>query len=244
MRAHARDIDRPDARLAHIREFYRLMDALAEVNRGPHLLEHCHGRMNWPTRGVYFFFESDEKRIHSGDGLRIVRIGTHALKIKSRTSLWNRLSQHRGNAADGGGNHRGSIFRLLVGGAILARSGQTHETWGVGSSAPRDIRYVERAFEREVSVVIGAMPFLWLEIDDEASPESDRGLIERNAIALLSNLGKPAIDPPSADWLGLFSDRERVRASGLWNQNHVDETYDPAFLERLEDLIEKMRERT
>ena len=29
-----------------------------------------------------------------------------------------------------------------------------------------------------------------------------RGYIERNAIALLSNYGKPAIDPPSPGWLG------------------------------------------
>ena len=75
------------------------------------------------------------------------------------------------------------------------------------------------------------MPFLWLNIDDEAGPASRRGYIERNAIALLSNYAKPPLDPPSPTWLGRHSDRERVRASGLWNSNHVDEPYDPRFLD-------------
>ena len=64
---------------------------------------------------------------------------------------------------------------------------------------------------------------------------------ERNAIALLSNCGKPALDPPSGDWLGHHSDRERVRASGLWNQNHVEETCDPGFLDVLHRLVLDMR---
>jgi hypothetical protein len=81
------------------------------------------------------------------------------------------------------------------------------------------------------------MPFLWLSIEDDAEPESLRGFIERNSIALLSNANKPSLDPPSPGWLGHHSDRERVRQSGLWNQNHVDESYDPAFLLKLDQLV-------
>src|SRR5690242_15727990 len=97
-------------------------------------LGHCHGRLAWPNRGVYFFFESGEERTHSGSGPRIVRVGTHALTPASRTTLWRRLSQHRGASNTEGGNHRGSIFRLLVGAAIKQRR-QTSEpsSWGVGS---------------------------------------------------------------------------------------------------------------
>ena len=36
---------------------------------------------------------------------------------------------------------------------------------------------------------------------------------------------------------------ERVRASGLWNRNHVIEAYDPVFLDMMERLIDQM-ERT
>jgi hypothetical protein len=65
-----------------------------------------------------------------------------------------------------------------------------------------------------------------------------RGKIERNAIALLSNFNNPPLDPPSLHWLGRHCDRDRVRDSGLWNQNHVDESYDPVFLDNVERLVE------
>jgi hypothetical protein len=81
------------------------------------------------------------------------------------------------------------------------------------------------------------MPLLWLSIPDEGGPASLRGYIERNAIGLLSNVGKPAVDPPSADWLGRFSGRATVVHSGLWNSNHVNESCDSAFLGELERLI-------
>ena len=60
------------------------------------------------------------------------------------------------------------------------------------------MRLSEQAAEREVSRIIGAMPVLWLAVDDPPGSESLRGYIERNSIALLSNLGKPPLDSPSA----------------------------------------------
>ena len=115
-----------------------------------------------------------------------------------------------------------------------------YPTWDQGSSAKREIRDGEQPLEREVSKVIGAMPFVWLAIEDEPGPDSLRGYIERNAIALLSNYNKAPLDPPSQDWLGHHCDRERVRNSGIWNHNHVDEAYDPAFLDTLESLVSEM----
>jgi hypothetical protein len=38
----------------------------------------------------------------------------------------------------------------------------------------------------------------------------------------------------------LYSDRERVRQSGLWNNRHVDETYDPRFLDVFESILHKL----
>ena len=86
------------------------------------------------------------------------------------------------------------------------------------------------------------MPFLWLAIEDKPEPGSLRGYIERNTIALLSNFDKPSLDPPSRNWLGLWCSRKRVRASGLWNSNHVSEDYDPAFLDTLDRLVYQMGE--
>lgn len=228
-------------RLHDLQRFYRIIARLEETIGGTRKLLDCSGRMNWPRRGVYFFQEPGELRSDTGEGLRIVRVGTHALKSGSRTTLWTRLSQHKGQARSRGGNHRGSIFRLLVGAALMRRDGYHCPSWGKCSSAPREVRESEHALERAVSAVISDMPFLWLAIEDEPGPETLRGYIERNAISLLSNHGKPPLDPPAPDWLGQWCDRERVRTSGLWNSNHVDEDYDPAFLDLLEDFAGQMR---
>ena len=169
------------------------------------MLKDCSGKMNWPRRGVYFFLESGQNRCNSGVGPRVVRVGTHALKSGSRSTLWGRLSQHRGTVRSGGGNHRGSIFRLTVGAALIRRDGYVCPTWGSGNSASKDVRESEQPLERVVSATLGNMPLLWLMVDDKPGPDSLRGYIERNSIALLSNWQREPIDLPSPDWLGQYS---------------------------------------
>lgn len=224
-------------RLDDLQRFYSILGRLENKLGGARTLNDVSGRACWPKRGVYFFFEEGEDRLDNGQGKRVVRVGTHALTEGSGTELWTRLSQHRGQVQSGGGNHRGSIFRLIVGTALIKRLGQEWPTWGNKSSAPREIRDQEVFLECAVSKVIRAMPFLWLGIDDEPGPNSLRGYIERNAIALLSNYKRPPIDPPSRGWLGYDCNRERVRQSGLWNNNHVDEVHDLDFLNRLDSLV-------
>jgi hypothetical protein len=229
------------SRLEHLNRFYSILERLQENIGGARKLADCTWYMDWPGRGVYFFFESGEKRSDTGAGPRVIRVGTHALKAGSGTKLWTRLSQHRGQLSTGRGNHRGSVFRLIVGAALIKRHSYSIPNWGVGSSANTDIRAGERILEQEVSQAIGAISFIWLAVQDEAGPESGRGCIERNAIALLSNYNKSSLDPASKNWLGNDCDRERVRNSGLWNQNHVDENYDPAFLDRFDRLVSEVR---
>src|ERR1039458_7172696 len=67
--------------------------------------------------------------------------------------LWTRLSQHKGQQSSGGGNHRGSIFRLIVGTALIKRHGYDHPTWGIGNSAKPDVRTGETALEIKVSQI-------------------------------------------------------------------------------------------
>lgn len=227
-------------RREHLARFYSILDHLEHEIGGERKLADCSGRMEWPARGVYFFREVGEVRSDTGTGSRIVRVGTHALKDGSGTKLWTRLSQHRGQA-NGGGNHRGSIFRLIVGTALIRRDKLGFPTWGTGNTAKAEVRSGEHALERKVSDVIGKMSFIWLPVGDEPGPDSRRGYIERNAIALLSNYGKAPLDPPSQYWLGHYSDRERVRNSGLWNQNHVDEVCDAAFFDTLDALVSAAR---
>ena len=78
-----------------------------------------------------------------------------------------------------------------------------------------------------------------MDVDDEPGPGSDRAYIERNAIALASNYGSEPIDPRVDGWLGHESPSEKIRGSGLWNVDHVDESYDPAFLDRLAGAVEE-----
>lgn len=99
---------------------------------------------------------------------------------------------------------------------------------------------IEYPLERDVSRLIGNMPFLWVEVPDAPGVDSDRRLIERNAVALLSNRSRPVIDPPSSEWLGRRADRPAVRESGLWNVNGVDDEHDPAFLEVFERYVLRM----
>ena len=235
-------------RLADTQRFYELLDRLEGRIGGRRMLADCVGSMNWPNRGVYFFYEDGEVRSRSGAGSRIVRVGTHGLKTGSRSTLWAWLKQHRGPASTGGGNHRGSIFRKLVGVALARHHDlDAPRSWGVGADlgvaarrlgADRGtVKRAEAELEARVSRHIRAMPFLWLDVGDEPGPRSKRGMIERNTIALLSGYRGSALDPPSAGWLGRSSDRWRVRRSGLWNNNHVDEDYTPTFLDAMERQI-------
>ena len=225
-------------RLDHVKRFYSLLSALEVQLGGARQLSNCTGQMPWPNRGVCFFRESSENRTDSGTGLRVVHVGTHAVSGGSGTTLWNRLSQHKGYVGSGGGNHRGSIFRLIVGTALIDRDGVDCSTWDDRrGNALGEVRQREQPLELAVSNVIGEMPFLWLAVEGAPGPGSLRGYIKRNAIALLSNYGKQPIDPPSRLWLGHHCNREKVRHSALWNSNHVGERYDPAFLDTLADLI-------
>ena len=216
-------------------QFYALLALLSEAPGQGQPLSELSARTLLPTRGIYFFFEPGEFRVANPTALRIVRVGTHALRAGSKSTLHSRLKQHLGTRT-GGGNHRCSIFRLHVGDCLLARDQQTIATWGKGATAPQHIRESESEHEKRVSEYIGKMGVLWLNVPDEPSPRSERGVIERNGIALLSNRFAPA-DMPSENWLGRFSPKREIRESALWNINHVDEAHDPRFLKKFERFV-------
>ena len=224
-----------------LKRFYELLDDLKSIVGGYRYLSQCESKTGWPDKGVYFFFEPGEYRQDSSD-LRVVRVGTHAVSRGSKSTLWNRLRTHRGHTSERG-NHRGSVFRLLIGSALINRENypsSATSNWGKGNSAPKEVRQNETGIEIEVSRHIGSMPLLWVEIDDESGPDSLRKYIERNSIGLLSNInGCP--DLPSPSWLGKFSHKENVQLSGLWNSDHVHEKYNPDFLDVFEELVGAMK---
>jgi len=200
----------------------------------------CSGAMRWPERGVYFFLDPLERRDDSATPYRIVRVGTHALKAGATSTLWGRLSQHRGTGS-GMGHHRGSVFRKHVGLALLDREGLEQPTWGVGATADRHVVEGERELEERVSAYLARLLVTVLPVLDEPGPTSMRGYVERNAIGVLTRHYKPgaasAQGSSSAAWLGRHARPHAVRAGGLWNVNHVGERPEAAFIERLERLV-------
>ena len=200
-----------------IERFYELLARLEERLGGLHLIKDFLSVVPPTAKGVYFIFESGEVRSHQPDRPRVVRVGTHGLTARSRSTIWTRLFEHL--MANGR-----SVFRSDVNRALRKRGGYDD---GLNHSS-RITRY------------IGRMSFLWVEVGGEDG-HMRRNYIERNAIALLSGRHKDALDKPSDCWLGKYSDKPAVRKSGLWNVNHTkpDAAYCHAFLTELERCIEQ-----
>lgn len=223
-------------------ELYQLLADLRKQVGGYRTLGESTGRIEWPQRGVYFFFAPDETR-EASNQLRVSRVGTHAVSAGSGTTLWERLRAHRGTLSGtrpDGGNHRGSVFRLRVGEAIINQDGigDEYPEWGEGSSASTDARDAEHALEKRVSEFIRELPLLWVDVDDDPGPESQRATIERNTIALLSNYQRDSLDSREPTWLGTNSPNQKIRESGLWNVNHTEEQHSPSFLKTLSEAID------
>ena len=104
--------------------FYELLSRLERNLGGSRLLKDCNGKMKWPRRGFYFFLESGENRSDTGMGPRIVRVGTHALKSGSRTTLWGRLSRTRAGVGLLIGSWRFSTGRIGTRTRMLRSSSQ------------------------------------------------------------------------------------------------------------------------
>ena len=208
--------------------FYALMDQLERRIGGKRRLSEADS-MNWPDKGVYFFFEPGEDRSCSGQGPRVVRAGS------SGRPLWKRLKEHRGTLNPLCGDHRRSVFRRLVGNALIGRDPCVGiDSWG--TKKVKDARHAERPLEEMVSRRIGGMSVAFVPIED--GPDSKRRDVERNAIALLSGFRDRASDPPSPNWLGRHCDREKVRLSGLWNNDHVVGVHKSGFLSVFERLVD------
>jgi len=222
-------------RIIDLDKFYTLIKRLGDGLGGGIKLKDATGTMAWPDKGVYFFFEEKEYRKTEPFQQRVVRVGTHAVSEGSATTLWNRLRTHRGSA-DLSGNHRGSIFRLHVGKSLIAKEKLDFPSWGIGQTAEKEIKTIEKELEMKVSQVIGEMKILWLNIGDKSSANSDRSFIERNSIALLSCFIRK-IDTASKNWLGIVNPHNAISESSMWNVNYVEDDYDPRFLEILERYV-------
>jgi len=184
-----------------------------------------------PEAGVYLFFDKKESRLKDLSYLRVVRVGTHGVASGSKATLRNRMRTHFGTDA-GDGNHRSSVFRLHAGRSLInANQVPDVPSWGMHLEG-KDVLSGERTLEQMVSKYLSELYVLLIDIPGTSEKNNDRAYIEQNLIALLSNKCRP-LDPPSSAWLGLSSDKREIRKSGLWNVNHVEQRFDPTFLDIL-----------
>lgn len=191
-----------------------------------------------PARGVYIFVDLSERNFNGTPG-RIVRIGTHAVSEGAKSTLKSRLRHHLG-LGDGTGNHRGSIFRLHVGRALLEKDGMRDQlrSWGDGQHAPSEVRALERKHEMRVSEYLRALEVYVLHIDDAPSKDSLRAAVERQLIALCSEELHP-IDHASENWLGKYSPMQSIVKSGLWNLRDVGRKYEPSSVGSMDDICSR-----
>lgn len=150
-----------------------------------------------PSDGVYFYYEQGES-IQCADEIleRIVRVGSH----RRAEGLPRRLIDHYWADKDG------SVFRKHIGCALIGRNGKPDDclrSW-ISKGQPYDF-----TLENEVdSCLRPCFKFRTLIVHQA----SERGYLERNLIALLSNTKASS---PSETWLGRFSPYAEVRNSGL-----------------------------
>jgi hypothetical protein len=196
----------------HLITFYLLLDRLEKNIGGTRTLAACSDRMGWPS--VASISSANPASTHGNRRRAAYRPCGHPRIEGSYAQNTLESVNHKGTVKTGAGNHRSSIFRLIVGTALICRHGHECLSWGRKNASEAAVKQDEIALECEVSRIIGNMPFIWLAIGDEAGPKSLRGFIEKKSIALLSNYDKRPLDPPSPEWLGLHCHSERLRDGG------------------------------
>jgi hypothetical protein len=193
------------------------LDLEHELARLPLVSDLSFAARDLPRNGIYFLYEQ-------GEGERIVRVGTH----KGNARLYDRIRSHYGTRRSHRAWRRTSVVRYHMGAALLNRD-----------QDPRIAEWLDRKGERmrEVEADVtellhSTFTFRVLRVDDLG----ERLALERALIGTLS-----AAPTMSEEWLGLHAINPAIRASGLWNVDHIGAT-DPLDHARLRELIERSLE--
>jgi hypothetical protein len=239
---------------------------LHELLEGLPLLEYPFSIDSLPKDAVYFFYEKGEEWGHGGARNRVVRVGTHKKgNFQSRMrdhyvddSRIDAMSRNKPKPSDR------SIFRKNIGRAIIARDGIEYaEVWEIDftSKSNRD-RFshrrrisIETDIEKKVSDELRKrFEFRFIPVPSGDSVIGRKGL-ESPLIATFSRsvIGRKGLESPliatfsrcqkcraSPAWLGNYSPVEKVKSSGLWLSQHLnDSTLSEAERAALEDLLNR-----
>jgi hypothetical protein len=165
-----------------------------------------------PLNGIYILFQKGE-RAHDVD--RIVRVGTHTGKDQLRSRLW----QHFVNE-----NKDRSIFRKNIGRALLNEAHDPFlKQWELDLTTKesrnrfaKDIDMEKQGkTEKDVTRYLQEnFTFIVFRFDDK----DERLKLESKIISTVSSCKDCKA---SKNWLGNFSPKEKIKASGLWLVNEL-----------------------
>lgn len=170
-------------------------------------------RQEITQNGIYIIFERGEKYLEFD---RIVRVGTHT----GSNQLYSRLNQHYIKE-----NKNRSIFRKNIGRCILNKENNPYlKNWDLDTTSAEekktnshlvDVEF-EKQIERRISKYIQEnLSFCVFRMDIK-----EQRLFWEKKIS--STLAQSTELRPSSGWLGNFSPKEKIRASGLWQVNGLD----------------------
>ena len=178
--------------------------------------------------GIYFFYELGEVQSHAVPEQRIVRIGTH----RKTTTVESRMSDHlpEGNRliafdADKPKPSDRSIFRKNIGRVILYQDNDDYRSiWDKDFTLIKNrdewgsFRNIEKEQELEhqiTQIIRSRFSFRFIIVESaERRKELEKRLI--GTVAECRGCG------PSDGWLGNSSPIEKIRASGLWQVQHLN----------------------
>ncbi len=180
-----------------------------------------------PKNGIYIIFEKGEL-FDNFD--RIVRVGTHT----GEKQLRSRLNQHFVKE-----NKNRSIFRKNIGRCFLNKDQSPYLTlWelDITSKAEKEknLKLLDLDFEKKIEKRISDyiqnnLSFCVFQVDTKV-----QRLFWESKI--VSTLAKSNELKPSKNWLGNYSTKDKIKASGLWQ---VNELYNEALTAKeLETLIQ------
>jgi hypothetical protein len=168
-----------------------------------------------PYNGIYIMFEAGEKYTRLD---RIVRVGTHT----GNNQLHSRLKQHFVKE-----NKNRSIFRKNIGRCILTKTKSSYlPLWELDSTSREDkaknLKFLDLKFEVKIEKQISAyiqknLSFCVFKVETK----EERLFWESK---IVSTLAKSTDLKPSTNWLGNYSPKEKIKASGLWQVNELYKT--------------------
>lgn len=183
-----------------------------------------------PVNGIYFFYQQGEFWGHGGNVPKIVRIGTHRDgNFKNRIEEHFLLNESKMNfdRMSPKPSDR-SIFRKNIGRALLNKEKDDYlKIWDIDFTMKqnrerynslRDIKKEKNIESHITNILRQHFSFRFIIVDNQTERMGDQGL-ESSLIGTVSHC---KLCKPSDNWLGCFSPKKQIKASGLWLIQHIN----------------------